>query len=298
MAGRADLIERAAALLRPGDGGTAPPLPTPEVRDAPDVPPAVAPLSREVVLDRSHLALNGIMMPWTTTGRIVEEFRIIKRKLMFPWQTPEHLNIANRPPRVIMVTSSRPREGKTFSSINLALAFAAEERLTTVLIDADPVRGDTARMLQIPDAPGLTGVLAGEVPLEDALIQTDLPNLVVLPPGMHGPHVPELLTGGAPSRLFTEIAARYPDHIIVMDTPPCLASTDPAALAPLVGQIVFVVEAGHTQRGEVETSLSLLTGCRQISFLLNKAPTGSNEHFGSYSYYYRPGRAADRAGED
>lgn len=298
MAGRTDLIERAAALLRGGEGGSAPPSTAPEAVQAPAAPEPMAPLSRHMTLDLAHLTQCGIMMPWMTTGRIVEEYRIVKRKLMFPWQTTEHLNIANAPPRVVMVTSSRPREGKTFSSINLALAFAAEERLTTVLIDADPVRGDTARTLKIPDAPGLTGVLAGDICLEDALIQTDLPNLVILPPGMHGPHVPELLTGGAPSRLFAQIAARYPDHVIVMDTPPCLASTDPAALAPLVGQIVFVVEAGHTQRNEIETSLSLLTGCRHINLLLNKAPTGSNEHFGSYAYYYRPGRAAERAGED
>ena len=160
------------------------------------------------------------------------------------------------------------------------------------------MRGDTARVLKVPPEPGLTDVLAGERSLHDVLIQSDIPNLVILPPGAYGPHVPELLAGRGPSQLIAEIGRPYPDHVIVMDTPPCLASTDPAALAPLAGQVVFVIEAGHTQQTEIESSLNLLSGCRQVSFLLNKAATGSSEHFGAYSYYYQPGAPAAKAGED
>jgi protein-tyrosine kinase len=295
MDDRAGLIERAAALLHNSNRQAAAPL-TPEAPVAASAP-AVA-LSRSVVLDRNHLAEAGIIMPWTTTARVVEEFRIIKRNIMFPWQSAEYLGAADRPPKIVMVTSSRPREGKTFCSVNLALAFAAEENLVTVLIDADAVRADTARLLKIPLEPGLTDILAGKRSLHDVLIQTDIPNLVVLPPGAYGPHVPELLAGRGPSLLVAEISRRYPDHVIVMDTPPCLASTDPAALASIAGQVVFVVEAGHTQQAEIESSLSLLSGCRQIRVLLNKAPVGSSEHFGSYSYYYQPGATAAKAGED
>src|SRR4029077_1202155 len=107
-----------------------------EVR-APEAPVAASaparPLTRSVVLDRNHLAEAGIIMPWTTTARVVEEFRIVKRNIMFPWQSAEHRGAADRPPKIVMVTSSRPREGKTFCSINLALAFAAEENLVTIL---------------------------------------------------------------------------------------------------------------------------------------------------------------------
>lgn len=295
MEDRAGLIERAAALLLNSNSQAA----APHTPEAPVVAAAAAPpLSRSVVLDRNYLAETGIIMPWTTTARIVEEFRIIKRNIMFPWQSAEYLGAADRPSKVVMVTSSRPREGKTFCSVNLALAFAAEEKLVTVLIDADAVRADTARLLKVPLEPGLTDILAGERQLHDVLIQTDIPNLVILPPGAYGPHVPELLAGRGPSLLVAEIGRRYPDHVIVMDTPPCLASTDPAALAQVVGQVVFVIEAGHTQQAEIESSLSLLSGCRQISFLLNKAPVGSSEHFGAYSYYYHPDTSAAKAGED
>ena len=185
-----------------------------------------------------------------------------------------------------MVTSSRPREGKTFCSVNLALAFAAEENLTTILLDADALHTGVAKLLQIPAQPGFTDLLTGEHRLEEVLIQTDLPNLVVLPPGAHGPHVPELLHGRGPGLVFREIARRYPEHVIIMDTTPCLASTDPAGFSPLASNIVFVIEAAHTQQTEVESSLSLLGGGGHVSFLLNKVPVGSSEHFGSYSYYY------------
>src|SRR5207302_9251090 len=129
-------------------------------------------------------------------------------------------------------------------------------------------------------------------------ITTAIPNPVIIPPGPYGPYVPELLAGRGPSLLMAEIGKRYPDHVIVMDTPPCLASTDPVALAPIAGQVVFVIEAGHTQQAEIESSLNLLSGCRQVSFLLNKAATGSSEHFGAYSYYYQPGAPTAKAGED
>ncbi len=294
MESRTGLIERAAALLREG-GQEKPTVPAPpttsdarpvssDARLAPGAP--VAPLRQSIVLDRNHLARTGIMMPWTATARVVEEFRIVKRNIMAPWQSPDYPRAANRPPRIVMVTSSRPREGKTFCSVNLALAFAAEENLTTILLDADALHGGVAKLLQIPSQPGFTDLLSRERRLDEVLIQTDLPNLVVLPPGPPGPHVPELLHGKGLGLVFKEIARRYPEHVIVMDTTPCLASTDPAGFAPLVSHIVFVVEAGHTQQTEVESSLSLLGEGGEISFLLNKVPVGSSEHFGSYSYYY------------
>ena len=92
-------------------------------------------------------------MPWPATARVVEEFRIVKRNIMAAWQAPDYPRAANRPPRVVMVTSSRPREGKTFCSINLALAFAAEENLTTILLDADALHAGVARLLQVPPQP-------------------------------------------------------------------------------------------------------------------------------------------------
>ncbi len=288
MNSRTGLIERAAARLRDANDPVVPAPVAPVPSEAP-VPfrATVAPLARKIVLDRVHLAQMGIMMPWASTARIVEEYRTVKRNIIASWQSSDS-ETGNYRPRVIMVTSARPREGKTFSSVNLALAFAADENLATVLIDADAMRRDCARVLSIPEEPGFTDLLAGKGALSDTLIQTDLQNLLVLPSGPSGAHVPELLHGPGPGALFDEIAKRYPNHVIILDTPPCLASTDPAALAPIAGQIVFVIEAEHTQREEIDAALSLISSCPRISLLLNLIPPGANEHFGSYSYYYQP----------
>jgi protein-tyrosine kinase len=293
MNGRTGLIERAAALLRDTSNPTPAPVASIPSEGPSSIPVTISPLARQVVLDRAHLARVGIIMPWTSTSRIVEEYRIIKRNIMASWQSPD-TGTSKHQPRIVMVTSARPREGKTFSSINLALAFAAEENLVTVLVDADTVRQDTAKTLAVPEEPGFTDVLAGHRPLADVLIQSDIPNLLLLPSGPSGAHIPELLAGPAPGALFEEIADRYPHPMIILDTPPCLASTDPAALASISSQIVFVVEAEHTQRPEVESALSLISDCPRISFLLNLIPVGASEHFGSYSYYYQPQKSGDK----
>jgi protein-tyrosine kinase len=297
---RTRLVERAAALLReksPESSSDSAALSS-TVTSTPHLTRAMPPIGRKVVLDRGLLSRTGIAMPWTTTARVVEEFRIVKRNIMFPWQLREYPSAANRPPRVVMVTSSRPKEGKTFCAINLALAFAAEENLVTILLDSDTVRSTLSKLLQIRPHPGFTDLLSKEHRLEDVLIETDLPNLILLPPGSHGPHVPELLHGRAPSLVFAEIARCYPEHVILIDTAPCLASSDPVSFAPLASQVVFVIEAGNTQQSEIEASLNLLSGSGPISFLLNKAPDNSSQHFGSYSYYYNTDATEQKARDD
>ena len=278
------LIERAAALLRDNGSPTGPGRLEKASSPVSERAGPLRPFTRAYTLDHAAMAESGIIVPWSTTRRVVEEFRIVKGNVIANWKGIGNSRPSNQSPRTVMVTSAKPREGKTFASINLALSFAAEERLTAILIDADPVRGGVAKSLKIPARPGLTAILSGEMTLSDALIQTDISNLLVLPSGDPGAHIPELLTGGGAGKIFAELARHYPEHVIVIDTGPTLASTTPAGLAAMVGQIVFVIEAGQTQRAEIESAVGLLSGCRQISFLLNKAPP-SSEHFGSYPYY-------------
>jgi protein-tyrosine kinase len=98
--------------------------------------------------------------------------------------------------------------------------------------------------------------------------------------------VPELLSSREMGALLDELTQRLGDRYIIIDTPPCMASSDASALAPLVGQIVFVVEAHNTQHGEIEAALSTLSACPRISLLLNKTDGLATEHFGSYGYNY------------
>jgi protein-tyrosine kinase len=295
MAESIGLIERAAALLRPPAASEPEPLSTP-IEEA-----AFGPHAPELVLDRGRLAGYGITIPSSARSRTVEEFRLVKRNLMTQL-SQGHAIADQRSTRLIMVTSARPGEGKTFISLNLALAFASERDVKALLVDVDTQHSSLQTILGIPSELGIVDVLAGNHELSEVLIQTNMPNLMVLPSGRGGPHVPELFSSNRMALLMAEMTRRFADRYIIIDTPPCMASSDAAALAPLVGQIVFIVEAHHTQQVEIEASLSMLSACPRISLLLNKSDTMAGEHFGSYEYYYhseghesdvlRPGKPA------
>jgi protein-tyrosine kinase len=288
MAESIGLIERAAALLRQREGSESEPAPLP----MPSEEAAFELGCPELILDRGRLASYGITMPSSARSRTVEEFRLVKRSLMT--QLSQANSIADqRSTRLIMVTSARPGEGKTFISLNLALAFASERDVKALLVDVDTQHSSLQTILGIPSELGIVDVLSGSRELSEVLIQTNIPNLIVLPSGRGGPHVPELFSSNQMAILMAEMTRRFADRYIIIDTPPCMASSDAAALAPLVGQIVFIVEAHHTQQVEIEASLSMLSACPRIGLLLNKSDTMAGEHFGSYEYYYSQGHESD-----
>ena len=283
MAETVGLIERAAALLRQQEA--AEPVAPIAPRKATGGGPALTPAGPELVLDRGRLAGFGIAIPSAARSRTVEEFRLVKRNLVGAWSQKD-LMADRRASRLIMVTSARPGEGKTFTALNLALAFASERSLKAVLVDVDTQHSTMPAILGIERNKGIVDVLAGDLELPEVLVQTNIPNLMILPAGRGGPHVPELLSSPEMGGLLDEMTQRLPDHYLIIDTPPCMASSDAAALAPLVGQIVFVVEANNTQQGEIEAALSTLSTCPRISLLLNKSDSLATEHFGSYGYNY------------
>ncbi|MGH7060326.1 MAG: polysaccharide biosynthesis tyrosine autokinase [Stellaceae bacterium] len=316
MAESIGLIERAAALLKQREaterGRAAPPAEPSSPRVAADLVedaqrgaggaaahaaedgPGLGP---ELILDRGQLASHGVTLPSSERSRTVEEFRLIKRNLMAAGAQGNAAG-AHRRSRSIMVTSSRPGEGKTFIALNLALAFASEREVKALLVDLDTQHSTLQKILGIAGQRGIVDVLGGHADLAEVLLRTNLPNFLVLPAGLGGPHVPELLSSRQMAALLGEMTQRYPDRIIILDTPPCMASSDAATLAPLVEQVVFVVEANRTQQEEIETGLSLLSGCPQISLLLNKSDL-TTEHFGSYGYgYHYPGGGGDELRSD
>jgi protein-tyrosine kinase len=175
MAETVGLIERAAALLRQQD-------PTEPVQLVPPLQPTgepvLPPAGPQLVLDRGRLAGFGIAIPSAARSRTVEEFRLVKRNLMSAWSQSD-LMADSRSSRLIMVTSARPGEGKTFTALNLALAFASERSVKALLVDADTQRSTLPRILGIEGDKGIVDVLAGNLELSDVLIQTNIPNLLI-----------------------------------------------------------------------------------------------------------------------
>lgn len=287
------LIQRAAARIKEqkgSQGAVPPPAPPPpdpdqaiprhEAAPHPAEEQAASKRSRQITIDRGRLARAGIGLPSNERSRLVEEYRIVKRGVL-----SNAAEDANRG-RLILITSARPKEGKTFTALNLALSIASERDKRVLLIDCDVHRQSLVEYLGITADKGLIDLLSDpEVDIADVLLRTNIANLSVIPSGKSGPHVPELLSSNRMSTLVEEMVRRYPDRFIVFDAPPCLATSDPSILAGLVGQIVFVVEANQTQEHEITSALRLISACPTIGLVLNKTLGAASDQFGSYSYY-------------
>jgi protein-tyrosine kinase len=210
-----------------------------------------------------------------------DEYRRIKRPLLSnafgkSASLVDHGNL-------ILVTSSVTGEGKTTTSLNLALSIAHERDHTVLLVDCDVVKKGVSRMLGVSSRPGLIDVLEDDYfTVGDALLRTDVPELSVLSAGKRHDYVTELLASQRMSNLVEEMSSRYDDRVIIFDAPPLLPTPQTQVLAGLVGQIVFVIEAGQTPQSAVEDALDMIRGDKPIGLVLNKS-VGS---FGRSGYYY------------
>jgi exopolysaccharide/PEP-CTERM locus tyrosine autokinase len=240
---------------------------------------------RRIHLDLDRLRSNGLVIPGETSP-IAEEYRIIKRPLLLNAFGPDQVERGN----LLMVTSARPGEGKTFTAVNLALSMLSEQDVTVLLIDGDAINPTVPRVLGFDFDLGLTDVLADErLDLADVLIRTNIEKLSILPAGRRHPLANELLASARMSAFVDEVAARYKDRIIIFDSPPVLATTDPTVLALHVGQVAFVVEAEGTGKAAIEESMRILGSCRHLGLILNKARRG-NQLYGYNGYYYASSR--------
>lgn len=309
---RLDLAQRVAERLRASAGGA--PAKMPPVVPAPTISKVVLPVAdasgenpvaiaagpqpikaarsalppadpndpRFLHIDLRKLYSEGYVSPDGVSNRIAEEFRIIKRPLLlkaFP-----RSGVKDPKSHVIMITSAKPGEGKTFTAINLGMSIASEPDLNVLLIDTDSHNQDMEQRLGIKDRPGLIDVLAGNsLSISDVILRTNVPNFSVVPCGQRHAMETELLASQRMVELVDDIARRYPDRVIIFDTVPALASSVAGVLALHVGQAVLVIEAESTQRKDVEEAIALISGCKSVSLMLNKC---RYQNSGSANYYY------------
>ena len=228
---------------------------------------------------------RGGMVDWSRTrSRISEEFRLVQRQLLRsafgPGAEPGFSNL-------LMVTSARPGEGKSFTSVNLAGSIARQGDHHVLLVDADSKRDSFCYALGLAEMRGLLDLVANpKLDPSPLIVKTPIDRLSILPVGRERERSAELFSTKEMTRLIQSLGRRYADRLLVLDAPPCLSTSDPAVLAPVVGQILFVVEADRTQRDEVEASLDLIQACPNITMVLNKQQISSRYTFGAYSSYY------------
>ena len=289
------LVERAAErLLRSGSapdltGGVAP-------VGADPTPPSGKPLASSLVdeasaaaghplIAASALVQTGLIESKTARNRVNEEFRLVQSQVLRAAfaQPGGEAGFTN----LLMVTSARPKEGKSFTALNLAASIARQGDRQVLLVDADAKHGSLCDALGLGQAPGLLDLALA--PLLDPLPflrPTEIGMLSFLPVGQQRGERPELFASDQMVRAMQSLGRRFADRLVILDVSPCLSTSDPATLAPVVGQILFVIEAERTQRDEVEASLDLIQTCPTITLLLNKVKMSTPRSFGVYSYSY------------
>lgn len=201
---------------------------------------------------------------------------------------------------LIMVTSSIAGEGKTFTSVNLALSMAQERDYFTLLVDADAAKPQLSDTLGLLDEPGLLDVLEDpDVDLRSAVRPTDIDRLYVLPSGRPRNNATELLSSDAMDRIVELLQHLASRHLVVLDAPPLLQTSEAKVLARIAGQILLVVRAEHTPREDVDAALSILNEDQAVNLLLNQARyTSGKFQYGYGAGYQPPGQKAKSEPED
>jgi protein-tyrosine kinase len=291
------IIEKAAGRIVPHakenrpNAKPLPPTPAPVVvalqeagiRSAESEAPArTIPNIARHTIDLERLQKAGMVTPNGERTPVAEEFRFIKRPLI--GKALQKGEGAIRNGNLIMVTSSLPGEGKTFCAINLAMSIAMEMDHTVLLVDADVARPSVLPTLGLQAERGLMDLLRDDtLDMCDVMIKTNVPTLSILPAGNSQKNATELLASHSMKRMLDEIASRYPDRIVIFDSPPLLLTSEARVLAEQMGQIVMVVEAEKTTQNALKDALRRLDACSNVNLVYNKGRAFVESN--SYGYY-------------
>jgi receptor protein-tyrosine kinase len=209
----------------------------------------------------------------TDNSPIAEAFRKLRTNLQF-------LAVDN-PPRVIVVASSVPDEGKTTTAINIALALAEAEH-NVVLVGGDMRRPTLEKHLGVIEEVGFSTVLAGRAQLDDVLQETRFPRLTVLASGAIPPNPSELLGSLVAKKVLDQLRVNF-DYVVI-DSSPLLAVTDAAILAASADGVLLMARFGQTKRDQLAHAVGSLddVGAKLLGAVFTMVPARSNA---PYSYY-------------
>jgi capsular exopolysaccharide synthesis family protein len=206
---------------------------------------------------------------------ISEAYRTLRTNIQFT-----HID---RPIKTVLVTSSGPGEGKSTSVANLAIAFA-QMGTNALLVDTDLRRPVLHAIFDQPRDVGLTNVLVGKVPFEEAVRPTKIDNLHLLTSGTLPPNPSELLGSEAMMAFLRDAKEKY--DIVLFDSPPVIAVTDAAILGTRLDGIVLVAKSGSTGKDAIIRSRILLENVNAHIFGILVNGVNIEHMYGSYYYYY------------
>lgn len=248
-----------------------------------------------VHIDFDRLRAAGRMPTAEAARRTEDEMRRIKWPLLGAIAgRPGHDTVRNN---VILVTSAMPGEGKTYTALNLALSIVRDRELRVILVDADVERPGLTPALGLDGSPGLNEVLEDTGrDVASVTYQTDIEGLFVVPAGKWHDQAPEFFAGSRMPQVIEDLIHRVGNGVVLLDSPPMLATNEAQVATRYAGQVLFVVRAEDTEQRAVREALALVDESVPISAVLNRVqPSILGSYYGQYHYGYGPGYGADRS---
>jgi len=231
--------------------------------------------SRQTHLDLKVLQKN-LCVSYFDDSAVSDAYKAIRTQIMQKMQDNGW--------RTLLISSALPGEGKSVTSINLAITFAKELHQTVLLVDADLRKQNIHKYLGYESSTGLTDHLVNSVPLPDLIVWPGVENLSIISGGQTVKDSTEILSSQSMRMVVDEMKNRYKDRFIIFDCPPILTCPDAIAFAPLVDAIAMVVEANRTSIKDLKRAKNLIPAEKFLGFILNKDKVRDSKKYG-YQYY-------------
>jgi hypothetical protein len=231
--------------------------------------PAMAP-ARTFTLDLAPFGNRGYLVPGNFSSAFAREVNVIKQSL---WRVfRDSKGSAAERPVVLLIASTKPREGKSFLSINLAFSFLFADSRRVLLVDADAERHDLSKSLGVEEAPGLTDMLQEDgIALEDCLLRSEREQLEIISAGTASAAGANWTRRGCERLMGGLRRLAAPDALVVIDTPPLLTAPVAYLLADHVDHVLFIVGAGQARVDEIQLAVAQLPDQSRVSFVVNRA---------------------------
>jgi exopolysaccharide/PEP-CTERM locus tyrosine autokinase len=281
------LVEQAIARMR-NQARASKPVAAPPVLDQP-AHRATEP-HKLMTLNMEALRVGGCLPESGRERQFADHYRRIKRPLIDKAMSGDKAGMGE--PLVTMITSALPGDGKTFTSINLALSMALERDVSVLLIDCDVAKRHITEVIGLKEENGLLDALADEsLDIDSLVVQTDQRGLAILPAGRRAEGTAELLSSNRMRHIVAELSKRNPRRLLLLDSPPLLITNEGRSLVKIAGQVVLVVRAGHTPRQAVQDALALFDPQQAGGIILNQVPVSRTEGYYGYGSYGTAGDA-------
>jgi Mrp family chromosome partitioning ATPase len=247
-----------------------------------------------VQLDVERLRAAGRLPSEAMATQTEDEIRRIKWPLLKAIEGGEGVKPARN--NVVLVTSAMPAEGKTFTSLNLALSIVRDREMRVVLVDGDVAKPGLTPTLGLEGRPGLNDALEDTSrDIGSVTYMTDVEGLYFVPAGKWNPHAPEFFAGSRMPQLMEALSKRVGRGVVIFDSPPLLATNEAQVATRFAGQVLIVVRAEETEQQAVLDAISLIDKDVPVSAVLNRCkPSLLSQYYGRYYYGHGYGHGYGR----